>query len=57
MIMMKIAETLDDVCKLLEVGFEHITDMDGKKYSSGRENDVKSHTFCRKIILSIENFR
>ena len=27
----KIAETLDDACKLLEVGFEYVTDMDGKK--------------------------
>jgi len=27
----KIAETLDDACKLLEVGFEYVTDMEGKK--------------------------
>jgi integrase len=27
----KVAETLDDACKLLEVGFEYVTDMDGKK--------------------------
>jgi len=27
----KVAENLDDACKLLEVGFEYITDMDGKK--------------------------
>jgi site-specific recombinase XerC len=27
----KIAETLDQACKLLEVGFEFVTDMDGKK--------------------------
>jgi len=27
----KVAETLDEACKLLEVGFEYITDMEGKK--------------------------
>ena len=27
----KIAETLDEACKLLEVGFEYVTDMNGKK--------------------------
>jgi integrase len=27
----KTAETLDDACKLLEVGFEYVTDMEGKK--------------------------
>jgi integrase len=27
----KIAESLDDACKLLEVGFEYVTDMEGKK--------------------------
>jgi hypothetical protein len=27
----KIAENLDDACKLLEVGFEYVTDMEGKK--------------------------
>jgi integrase len=27
----KIAETLDEACKLLEVGFEYVTDMEGKK--------------------------
>ena len=27
----KLAETLDEACKLLEVGFEYVTDMDGKK--------------------------
>jgi integrase len=27
----KIAENLDDACKLLEVGFEFVTDMEGKK--------------------------
>ena len=27
----KVAETLDEACKLLEVGFEYVTDMDGKK--------------------------
>jgi len=27
----KIAETLDDACKLLEVGFEYVVDMEGKK--------------------------
>jgi integrase len=27
----KIAETLDQACKLLEVGFEYVTDMEGKK--------------------------
>jgi integrase/recombinase XerD len=27
----KIAETLDEACRLLETGFEYVTDMDGKK--------------------------
>jgi len=27
----KVADTLDEACKLLEVGFEYVTDMDGKK--------------------------
>ena len=27
----KIAETLEDACKLVEVGFEYMTDMEGKK--------------------------
>jgi uncharacterized cupin superfamily protein len=27
----KVASDLDEACKLLEVGFEHVTDMDGKK--------------------------
>jgi hypothetical protein len=27
----KVAETLDEACKLLEVGFEYVTDMEGKK--------------------------
>jgi hypothetical protein len=27
----KTAETLDEACKLLEVSFEYVTDMDGKK--------------------------
>jgi len=27
----KIAETLEEACKLLESGFEYVTDMDGKK--------------------------
>ena len=27
----KVAEDLDEACKLLEVGFEYVTDMDGKK--------------------------
>jgi len=27
----RVAESLDEACKLLEVGFEYITDMDGKK--------------------------
>jgi len=27
----KVAGTLDEACKLLEVGFEYVTDMDGKK--------------------------
>jgi hypothetical protein len=27
----KIAESLDNACKLLEVGFEYVTEMDGKK--------------------------
>jgi integrase len=27
----KIAETLEEACKLLEVGFEYVTDMEGKK--------------------------
>ena len=27
----KIAETLEEACKLLQVGFEYVTDMDGKK--------------------------
>ncbi len=27
----KIAETLEEAFKLLEVGFEYVTDMDGKK--------------------------
>jgi integrase len=27
----KVADTLDEACKLLEVGFEYITDMEGKK--------------------------
>jgi len=26
----KVAGTLDEACKLLEVGFEYVTDMDGK---------------------------
>jgi len=27
----KVAQTLEDACKLLESGFEYVTDMDGKK--------------------------
>jgi hypothetical protein len=27
----KVAQNLDDACKLLEVGFEYVTDMDGAK--------------------------
>jgi hypothetical protein len=27
----KVAESLQEACKLLEVGFEYVTDMDGKK--------------------------
>ena len=27
----KIAATLEDACKLLETGFEYVTDMEGKK--------------------------
>ncbi len=27
----KIVSNLDEACKLLEVGFEYVTDMDGKK--------------------------
>ena len=27
----KVAETLDEACKLLEVGFEYVTDIEGKK--------------------------
>jgi len=27
----KVAETLDEATKLLEVGYEFVTDMDGKK--------------------------
>ena len=27
----KVAETLEDACKLLETGFEYVTDMEGKK--------------------------
>jgi integrase len=27
----KVAETLDEACKLLEVGFEYVADMDGKR--------------------------
>ena len=33
----KIAETLEEACKLLEVGFEYITDMDGKKLFKKRK--------------------
>jgi integrase len=27
----KVTETLEEACKLMEVGFEYVTDMDGKK--------------------------
>jgi len=27
----RVAEDLDEACKLLEVGFEYVTDMEGKK--------------------------
>ncbi|HLN88473.1 MAG TPA: hypothetical protein VK253_00240 [Candidatus Binatia bacterium] len=27
----KVAATLEETCKLLEVGFEYVTDIDGKK--------------------------
>lgn len=27
----KVAENLEEACKLLEVGFEYVTDIDGKK--------------------------
>ena len=27
----KVAETIEEACKLLEVGFEYVTDIDGKK--------------------------
>lgn len=27
----KVADTLDEACKLMEIGFEYVTDMDGKK--------------------------
>jgi integrase len=27
----RVAENLDDACKLLEIGFEYVTEMDGKK--------------------------
>jgi hypothetical protein len=29
--MVKVAKTLDEACKLLEVGFEYVTEMDGVK--------------------------
>jgi len=40
----KIAETLDDACKLLEVGFEYVTDMDGKNCLRS-ENGYESYKF------------
>lgn len=27
----KVAETLEEACKLIEAGFEYVTDMEGKK--------------------------
>jgi len=33
----KIAETLNEACKLLEVGFEYVTDMEGKKVFKKRK--------------------
>ena len=33
----KVAETLDEACKLLEVGFEYVTDMDGKRLCGKRK--------------------
>ena len=27
----KVAESLDEACKLLEIGFEYVIDMDGNK--------------------------
>jgi len=27
----KVAESLEEICKLVESGFEYVTDMDGKK--------------------------
>ncbi len=29
--LIKVAKTLDEACKLLEVGFEYVTEMDGAK--------------------------
>jgi len=33
----KVAETLEEACKLLEVGFEYVTDMDGRKLFKKRK--------------------
>ena len=40
----KIAETLKEACKLLEVDFEYVTDMDGKN-CLGSANDCESFKF------------
>lgn len=37
----KVVETLNEACKLLEVGSEYVTEMDGEN-SSGNENNFKS---------------
>jgi hypothetical protein len=39
----KVAETLEDACKLLETGFEYITDMEGKNYSENESRKLSGN--------------
>jgi len=43
----KVAHTLDEACKLLEVGFQYVTDMDGAKIQE-TPNSQKIHIFSEK---------
>jgi len=42
----KLAQNLDEACKLLEVGFEYVTDMDGAKLFRKR-----SSLLCSQLVF------
>ena len=39
----RVAETLEDACKLLETGFEYVTDMEGKSYSENESRKLSGN--------------